>query len=114
MFRKSEAYGELEIDHRESPGLDGALAWSSGLNGLDVGKGKRARIKTKMCPHCTAQIILNPHRWRPRFECRKCDSFICDNCALDMKLTGICRPWAQVVDEWAAGKDIQIRNVVNG
>lgn len=106
MFRKSEAYGELEIDHRESPGFSDEVAWSSGLGGLDVGKGKRARVPTKWCPHCTAHFILNPHRRRERGYCRGCDSYVCDNCALDLKLTGVCRPFAQLIDEWAAGKDI--------
>ena len=109
MFRKSEAYGELEIDHRESPGFAENTAWSLGLGGLDVGKGQRARIKTKCCPHCTAQIIINPNRRRTRFECRSCDSFICDNCAVDMKLTGVCRPFSKLVEEWAAGKEVKIR-----
>jgi hypothetical protein len=109
MFRKSEAYGELEIDHRESPGFSDETAWGLGLGGLEVGKGRRARIKTKMCPHCTAQVILNPNRSRPRFECRKCDSVICDNCAVDMKLTGCCRPFSKLMEDWSNGKEVKIR-----
>lgn len=106
MFRKSEAYGELEIDHRESPGFSEEVAWAVGFGGLDVGRGQRQRVPTKMCPHCQAQIVLNPRRRRARFECRSCDSVICDNCAVDMKLTGVCRPWKQVVDEWASGNKL--------
>jgi len=106
MFRKSEAYGELEIDHRESPGFSEGLAWKVGLGGLEVGKGKRARVHTKYCPHCTAHFILNPHRKRERCYCRSCDSYICDNCAIDMKVTGECRPFAKVIEDWAKGKPV--------
>jgi hypothetical protein len=55
---------------------------------------------TKTCPHCTAQIILNPARVRERGYCRRCDSYICDSCAVLAKLSGgECKPFKQFIDE---------------
>jgi hypothetical protein len=30
------------------------------------------------CGHCSAQVILNPKRSRPRLKCLKCNRFLCE------------------------------------
>jgi hypothetical protein len=99
MFSKREAEGYLEIDHRDSPGFTPAEAIAAHLPGLPLGAGTIYKTPTKNCPHCQRIIILNPDRTRARYSCQKCDSYICDNCAAVMHVTGICVPYAQLLDE---------------
>ena len=90
MFSKRELEGYVMIDHRESPGLDHPL----------LGKGTLFQAPTYNCSHCQRLVIINPKRNRERANCTKCDHIICDECGTNMRLTGICRPFKQIVDEW--------------
>lgn len=53
---------------------------------------------TSTCSHCQRQVIRNPSRVRDRHYCPKCDHYICDDCERDRVDTGVCRPFAQVLD----------------
>jgi hypothetical protein len=81
-LRKRDLEGYVEIDHRESPGLD-----QPGRR-----KGQIFKSATMMCYKCQTQIILNPDRSRSRGYCRKCDHDICDRCSLMLKLGHTCIP----------------------
>lgn len=87
MARRTEGY--LMVDHRESPGI-----------GHNRPGGKLLEAATKRCNHCQMQIIRNPARKRERHHCKGCDSYICDRCALIMKVTGECRPFEKVVEQF--------------
>jgi hypothetical protein len=63
---------------------------------------------TSTCTHCQKIIILNPLRARERHYCRKCDHYICDNCALLMKLGHSCQPMKQVMDELQERMNVQV------
>lgn len=87
VFSQRSFEGYLEIDNRESPGLRPGEA------------GKIIQRVTKKCQHCWRIVVINPDRTRARGYCPKCDGFVCDECETNRVLTGICRPWKQVVDE---------------
>jgi len=63
--------GYLLTDHSNGPGCP-----EMGYPG-----GVKVEEKTMWCSHCSAVVILNPERVRTREYCRKCDNYICDNCA---------------------------------
>ncbi len=58
--------GYVLIDHRESPGVPGAL-------GGQVGAGSFFEAPTRTCRHCRSVTIINPDRVRERSYCRSCD-----------------------------------------
>lgn len=72
--------GELDIDHRSSPGIDQELARLVGLEGVPMGEGTRNTVPTLGCIHCGGVVVLNPNRVRAREYCRTCDHYICDVC----------------------------------
>lgn len=48
------------------------------------------------CNHCERQILKDPGG--ERASCFKCDSFLCNQCALLQKLDGgVCEPWAEKI-----------------
>jgi hypothetical protein len=65
--------GEIEFDHRASPGMPGSRIFT---------EGSVVRLPTIGCPHCRTPQIINPNRVRERAYCRKCDAYICDQCAI--------------------------------
>ena len=79
--------GYLHIDHTNSPGLPHAPG------------GQVLERDTLHCAHCPRQIIKNPLRERGRTYCPKCDAYICDDCALVLKLTGEHIPIHMVFDK---------------
>jgi hypothetical protein len=81
--------GYLMMDHRGTPGLD--------LPG-NIGQGL-FEAPTITCSHCQAVFMVNPQRTRERAFCRKCDHYICDACGAILHDTGICRPFAKVLDD---------------
>lgn len=99
--RSSESY--MEIDHRESPGFTCEEAVGIGLRRIadQVGAGQVAKIPTANCSHCERLVILNPGRTRDRERCWGCWGYMCDRCGLLYKLSGECRPFQQVIDDWA-------------
>ena len=102
MFSRRDRESYLEIDHRESPGLTEAEANAiPGLQGVAVGKGQHFKSPAVRCAHCPRQIILRPDRSRARNFCMKCDHYICDDCALLRKVSGVvCRPWEKFIDDF--------------
>ena len=54
---------------------------------------------TITCSHCCRIVVLNPDRSRERGYCSKCDGYVCDQCNLQRTLTGVCKPFVQIVEE---------------
>lgn len=93
MFSKRELEGYLEIDHRESPGLDSNLFPFRGSNTL-------FQTPTVNCSHCERLVVLNPDRSRSRGYCPKCDRYVCDQCESERVRTGICYPFKRIIDDF--------------
>ena len=83
---KIKTHGELLIDHR-----------ATGFKPPGVPAIFESAIAT--CSHCQAAVMMNPLRTRERAVCKKCMAYICDQCAAGMALSGVCRTFAQVIDE---------------
>lgn len=89
----------LEIDHRDSPGFTEAEARAARFGRtMPVGSHK-FQLKTYTCCGCEVQVIVREARTRPRNYCRSCDKYMCDDCALEYKITGLHRPMQAVVEE---------------
>lgn len=57
-------------------------------------------MPTLTCSHCQKQMIVNPLRTRERPYCRKCDHYLCDECALVAHLNGgECQPYQARLDQ---------------
>jgi hypothetical protein len=89
--------GYLFVDHRASPGMPGSKLF---------GEGTVYEADTEWCCHCSVVVVKNPDRFRSRGHCPRCDKYICDVCAVAYRQNGICRPFAQVVDELKSGKTL--------
>jgi len=72
--------GELELDHRDSPGIPGQMMVAHGLP-PDAGQGV-FRCATFTCSHCQVMVAVNPKRNRERYYCRGCDHLLCDACGI--------------------------------
>ena len=48
-------------------------------------KGFESEVPMMVCAHCNYQVVLNPERKRPRSHCRKCDAYVCDDIACNIK-----------------------------
>ena len=96
MILKKDREGEVEIDHTQSPGLPQQF-----LGGfIDVREGKKWRGKTLTCSHCTSVRIANPNRVRDRGYCYSCDHYICDECAIELKVNGgVCLSFERRMNE---------------
>jgi hypothetical protein len=100
MFSRRELEGYVMVDHRESPGFTPQEAAQAGFRNLPVGKGTKFQGITYRCSHCEAQIVLEiKNRDKSPGHCSKCDRNLCKRCALVWKLTGVCRPFNQIIDE---------------
>lgn len=57
------------------------------------------------CGHCSAQVILNPERSRPRVRCMKCMRYLCEQselCHADCTpLYGMVKDKMENVGRWA-------------
>lgn len=99
MDSKFRNTGYLQIDHRDSPGLNESEIAKLG-SPLPYGAGRgnfEADVVT--CRHCQGMIILNPLRERGRHFCHGCGRYICDNCYLVYRVSGVCKPFLKVVEE---------------
>jgi hypothetical protein len=76
----------LMIDHRASPGT------------TDVPEGAVFECATLVCSHCQQRMIQNPLRTRERQYCAGCDHYICDGCAVILKVTMQCQDIRRVFD----------------
>ena len=90
MFSLKEKEGYLLIDHTDSPGISAEQARKMGSHIVAPG-GKKVEASTYMCCGCEATVVLNPDRLRTREYCRECHSYMCDTCALLMKVDGVHR-----------------------
>jgi hypothetical protein len=72
--------GELEIDHRASPGLTPDEARAAGLEGGRLSEGSLVHAPVLACNHCGGVQLMNPWRTRERGYCRLCDHYVCDLC----------------------------------
>ena len=82
--------GYLIIDHRASPGIPGHR---------HLGEGSIFECDTRTCNHCSTPVMMNPERVRARYNCPKCDAYLCDWCAEAYKKNMVCKPFKQVVEE---------------
>lgn len=82
MLTKRSLEGYLLIDHRNAPGAG------------PVPAGATFESATVTCSHCHRVVVLNPDRSRERHHCRRCDHYICDQCAA----AGDCRPMVAELD----------------
>jgi len=97
-FSKRSLEGEVEIDHRASPGLPDNVAHSLGLPAHALRGGQIYRGAFYVCAHCQCEIVKNPERVRPRGYCAKCDKYICDECEFQMVTTLECRSAERQID----------------
>jgi hypothetical protein len=61
---------------------------------------KRFQLVTYKCCGCEAMVIVRPERTRQRTWCAKCDAYMCDGCSLAFKITGVHKPFKQIIDEF--------------
>ena len=103
VFLKDDRAGYVCIDHRESPGFTPQQCVDGGRTKLagHIGAGQMFEAKTDFCSHCERVVIRNPDRLRQRGWCWNCDHFICDDCALVMKISGECMPMAKKIEKLA-------------
>lgn len=47
--------------------------------------GKLFEAPMQICVHCNSRVIMNPLRKRPRGHCRKCDDYVCDDIACNIR-----------------------------
>lgn len=98
-------HGELMIDHRASPGIPEDLARSLGMDPAMVKEGRLLEAATLTCAHCKTAAMKNPLRTRERASCGKCGyHYICDNCAVAMRLPDYTHaPYEKIVEDAAKG-----------
>jgi hypothetical protein len=84
MFLQTSYDGELEVDHRASPGLTENQALRLNYDPKLCGEGKIMRTATLGCPHCGSVVVINPLRTRERAHCMRCCRYICDWCKAAM------------------------------
>ncbi len=108
MSSKYQKEGCLFVDHRDSPGLTDEMVAAAGLP-PGYGHG-RMEMPTFTCTHCERVVIMSPTRRRDRAYCSKCDRYICDDCGAAMAVSGVCKPFRQIVEEVqeAASKGLPI------
>jgi len=100
-----DSEGVLTVNHKDSPGLspEFLLEVQKAFPGEDTLPPARGRgmfqAPVMKCIHCQAMIIINPLRNRQRESCPKCRAYICDKCALNMKLGLECKPYTKVIEE---------------
>ena len=103
MSRTREGY--LIVDHRASPGLTEEEARQAGYDPKLTKEGKVFEAASLTCSHCKTSIVKNPFRQRERAYCSKCDHYICDFCAAQMREPGYNHtPFEKIVDD-TLGRD---------
>jgi hypothetical protein len=113
-FSKNDGQGEVEIDHRASPGLPPQAALKRGYDPRDVAEGTVHRAATQYCPHCASHVILNPERTRARHLCMKCNSYICDLCAAASRDPDYKHvTFMEIVDKVQSGKFVVVGNTMS-
>lgn len=98
-LRRHEGY--LMIDHRNSPGMP------KSSDPAQVPGGQLWESPTVTCSHCSAVIILNPERSRPRHYCAKCDHYVCDKPGCIVECSPIRQKFERLYDQ-------AVRNIALG
>ena len=114
MSSKRRHEGYLLMDNRDSPGISDELIRAVGPP-LPPGAGRGVfEAPTITCSHCQVVVVLNPARVRDRAYCAKCDHYVCDLCGAALAQTGVCKPFAQVIEEVQeqAARDAQRGNLI--
>jgi hypothetical protein len=69
-------------------------------SGIPVSAGRPlVEMATFTCTHCSAVVVLNPERTRPRTKCYGCNHLICDSCAAQKAIDGRCHTIMQKYEE---------------
>lgn len=89
MSSLARHFGELVIDHTNSPGTK------------EVPEGTKLEVPHFQCVHCSANVIINPKRQRERHYCHKCDRYTCDSPGCVQE----CIPWMRVAEQICATPD---------
>lgn len=105
MLLKTSFDGELEVDHRASPGLPESVARRWNYDPLLTREGKVYRARTLGCPHCGAVVAINPQRQSERAHCQKCARYICDWCKAAMNEPDYVHiTMAEIIEKVRSGK----------
>jgi hypothetical protein len=102
-----QPFGNIIVDHRNSPGLDEEQARRAGYEPSLVGEGKVMEADTMMCAHCNQPVIKNPLRTRERYCCMACGGrYICDQCNLERVVNPDYkhRAFRQIVEQVGSGE----------
>lgn len=99
--RLQDLEGELLIDHRNSPGVPKELLAASGLP-LEAGRGiYEGPIYT--CNHCQkgVTVVVAAFGMREkRYVCGSCKKVVCEDCARQKHITGVCQTFESKVDQY--------------
>jgi DNA-directed RNA polymerase subunit RPC12/RpoP len=98
--------GYFLMDHRGSPGVEAEVVMAQGLP-PSAGQGL-FESKAYTCGHCEAQVLPNPERagvGRPRYNCKTCSHYICDNCAALAATGKVCYPLKARVKDYLEAID---------
>lgn len=109
MKSKRSLEGLLLIDNRHAPVPQNPHREFAG-----AGPAAVREMPTLTCSHCQRQMIVQPLRTRERPYCRRCDHYICDDCALIAKLNGgECEPMTAKLDrlQEEAGRALNLRTL---
>jgi|GEM_PF-3178581 len=103
---KQEGY--LIVDHSSSPGMPDnyaqRFAHKIGTDPSLLKEGKVFEADTLKCGHCGSVQIKRHDRVRARGHCFKHNGYLCDPCFIAFKVNGICKPFAQVIEDVIGGK----------
>jgi len=96
---KRSLEGYLLIDNRHAPPVSLEMARASGKEVLGAGVAGVVEMPVLTCSHCHRGVAVQPLRTRDRAYCRKCDHYICDECAVVATLNGgVCEPLTKRLD----------------
>lgn len=94
MHSKRSLEGVLLIDNGHAP-----TPAHPSRNFIGAGSAGRLEVPMLTCSHCHAQVVVNPLRTRERHYCRKCDHYLCDQCAVIATVNGgECTPMNKTLD----------------
>lgn len=78
-------------------------------SGIPIGTTNSCLFETDTytCSHCSAVVLLNKDRVRPRYRCTGCSHLICDPCAAIKSAGAACVTIDELVHEMVAGRAIE-------
>jgi hypothetical protein len=115
VLLKTSFDGEVEYNHRSSPGIPEPLAQRLDLPPGSVREGSVFRAATIGCPHCASAVVLNPVRTRARAHCYICNRYICDGCdMIRHEPDYVHTTAAEVVEKVSSGKFLLVGSIARG